>query len=110
MRQPRQDAIWIAAQRIARWAGYLGPVDVYRNGALHASAVTVAIVVPGDDAAWRVLADIGGERASSRGDAAPGTDIKSGDQLRISGGATYVVEGARPTPLVVMLALSEVAA
>lgn len=99
--------MWQAAQQLAQTFGWYGSVAVWRAGA-EVGTVTMARLVPSSDTAWRMLQDIGGERASVEGTTAAGADVQNGDEIRATE-ATYIVEGCRKTPQLVKIALSEVA-
>lgn len=99
--------LWSESSRdLAALFAFYGPVDVYRVGALAASAVTIGVFMPGNSPSREVLADLGGGRATKLGNAAPGTAIQDGDELRAAG-HTWMVQGTQDTPEVFVMALSE---
>jgi hypothetical protein len=99
--------LWTAAQTLAQTYGFYGPVAVYRGGSLHAQAVTIGVLIPGDQPSREQLADLGGGRASKIGSAETGAGILDGDELRATG-RTWLVQGAEDTPQILVMALSEV--
>ena len=99
-------ALLSSATRLATAFGFYGSVAVYRAGSLHAAAITIGALIPGDMASRETLADLGGGRSSLLGSAPSGSDIVDGDELRATG-HTWIVQGVASSPQILVMALSE---